>query len=478
MRTSEYQQSDDSRVSAGLALLWIVCLSFVSVALKNFEEGLSRDAPLYATIARNIAQTGEWFRLHGSIPEFTPFAEHPHLGFWVLASVFKVFPIADWSARIPGHLFYVLTLWMLFLYIRRLATERAAAWTILLLWIWFRFSNFYSTVYLDPGCLFFGLAALVTFDRALRDDKPVWSLVSGLCLAASAMYKGLTVLAFLPAFLPLLWLIPGQSPDLWRRRGLCVLGVIVGTAALSGLYLYAIKHSLMPNFLEMYWFRQMTNRFSHGWHLHNLWDGLFWRRIVQDTYQLLYLLPLSFLIWRRGLAFALPMTLLATFLLMYGGGNRIGFQYLIMFMPWIAWLIAQTVLEKIPVSGPALVRSTMYLAIALTLIGQYIPIRVHSMPPPIESADIRELKAHHPRMVLFVNPPPNNFSVISTYAWYTGLAVDAPKTLTPLPEPLTPAGDILMYDAAVDPRPLEKQGWCLERRYPNSTLWVPCAKDS
>jgi 4-amino-4-deoxy-L-arabinose transferase-like glycosyltransferase len=92
--------------------IWILTLAMLSVGARNFELGLSMDAPLYATIARNIARHGDWFRLATTIPEFHPFAEHPHLGFWLLALVFKVLPIADWSARVAGHVFYVAFLLM------------------------------------------------------------------------------------------------------------------------------------------------------------------------------------------------------------------------------------------------------------------------------------------------------------------------------------------------------------------------------
>lgn len=46
-------------------LLWVLALATVCVAVKNGEDGLSTDAPLYATIARQIVRTGDWLTLDG-----------------------------------------------------------------------------------------------------------------------------------------------------------------------------------------------------------------------------------------------------------------------------------------------------------------------------------------------------------------------------------------------------------------------------
>src|SRR4051794_15500901 len=124
--------------------LWILALASLSVGARNFELGLSMDAPLYATIARGIARSHHWFRLTTDIPEFHPFAEHPHFGFWVLAVFFRLLPIGDWSARIPGHLCYVGFLAMFFFAMRRHAGQRVAVLGVVLLWSWYLFSNIFS----------------------------------------------------------------------------------------------------------------------------------------------------------------------------------------------------------------------------------------------------------------------------------------------------------------------------------------------
>ena len=56
--------------------------------------------------------------MDANVPELIPFAVHPHLGFWILAAVFKILPQQDWVARTVGHFFYVSFLTGFFLYVR------------------------------------------------------------------------------------------------------------------------------------------------------------------------------------------------------------------------------------------------------------------------------------------------------------------------------------------------------------------------
>ena len=252
---------------------WILSLAMVSVGLRNFEPGLSIDGPLYASIARNIARTGEWFRMSGGVPDFQPFAEHPHLGFWIQALFFKILPAQDWSARVMGHVFYVSFLWIFFREIRNRVNERAAVIAILCLWSWSVFSNFFSNFYLDPGALFFGLLFLVFLAKSLEVSAYKRSLVfaalSGFFLAASAMTKGLTILGFGPCAAAL---VIGLGFQKYSRRALTACLCLASASLVVLSYIYAVRHSAVPNFFDIYWSRQMTGRFSHSWAIHNIFD--------------------------------------------------------------------------------------------------------------------------------------------------------------------------------------------------------------
>jgi 4-amino-4-deoxy-L-arabinose transferase-like glycosyltransferase len=57
------------------------------------------DEPRYAWIAREMAQSGDWVtpRLYGQ-----PWFEKPALYYWAAAIGFRVFPSAEWAARLPS----------------------------------------------------------------------------------------------------------------------------------------------------------------------------------------------------------------------------------------------------------------------------------------------------------------------------------------------------------------------------------------
>src|SRR3989338_5892235 len=121
-------------IDPGSIALWIFSLSILSVGTRNFEQGITLDGPFYATIAQNIAKSGDWFTLNPSIPDLNPFYGNPHLGFWVFALWLKVFPAADWALRAVNHIYYVLFLNCLFFYVRRRSGTLCATMTITLLW--------------------------------------------------------------------------------------------------------------------------------------------------------------------------------------------------------------------------------------------------------------------------------------------------------------------------------------------------------
>ncbi len=124
---------------------WVLALACCAVGIKNFEIGLKIDGLLYSAISRTIARTGEWFLLSANTSDFQPFAEHPHLGFWTQALVFKLLPAADWSARIPGHLYYVAFLFLFFRFVEKVSqSTKQATLACLILWSFGSFSNFFS----------------------------------------------------------------------------------------------------------------------------------------------------------------------------------------------------------------------------------------------------------------------------------------------------------------------------------------------
>lgn len=471
-----------SPLSSGHALLWIVLLAFAAVGARNFEPGLSGDGPLYAEIARRVAETGEWFRLDGGVPDFQPYAEHPHLGFWLTSLPFFVLPAADWSARLLGHVCYVVFLWGLFLFVRGRHSESVAVVTVLLLWAWHRFSNPFSNVFVDPPALVFGASSVLCLSAAL-EGRLVWSALSGVALAACVATKGMLALGFLPALATCLGLALHRRPAAWRGLLARASVLVLAFAVVLGGYVLAVRSSSVPHFFDIYWSRQFTHRFAQLFSLGRLFETRFWPSLLKETY---YAAPLV-LLSLRGLArkesaipLFLPLSLLVTFGLMYIGADRIGGQYWLTVMPWVAWLIALG-LEPWTRKADRLVLPSAALAVAGVLVVQYVPFEAHGMKPGWDERSVRQLsdKAGVKRLWMDEGTRYLDFIMSCRYAWYGRVTTAYVAKHDPVPSPDTGSAYLLYWSDTPEARrrELQKKGWCLLREFPGEwgrSLWIGC----
>jgi len=456
------------------ALIWIFCLAFLSVGLRNFEVGISIDGPLYATIARNIAQTGEWFRLYGNVPDFEPFAEHPHLGFWLWATVFKVLPIEDWAARTLGHLYYVGFMWMLFLYVRSIANEKVAAWSVVILWAFSQFSNFFSNIYLDPGCLFFGVASVFLFELSLRKSQMFLCVLSGVCLALSTLYKGLTVVGFLPVYVVIL-ILAYEKP--WRRLVTYTALSLFSSFIVFLAYYLAIRSSSIPNFLELYWQNQVTNRFAQDTERSSFFNKYYWIDLQRHTHYLAPLVVISLIYLKKGKRILIPLTLLITFNLIFAMANRVGGQYMVMVLPWIAWLLAEVFATVFPASPRRLAGVTTAFCILGVFVVQYLPFRTHAARPSTAKLEIRKLSDQKAisHVILDIPLTPNlSFVTSSSYAWYGNVDVDYYISKNKIPDPNLDTGYLIHHYFNTRTPALRQKGWCPYERFKYETLWLSC----
>jgi hypothetical protein len=454
------------------SLIWVFCLACLSVGARNFEQGISLDGPLYATIARNIVRHHEWFLLQGDVPDFQPyFAEHPHLGFWILAVFFKLFSFAswgDWVARSVGHVFYIAFLWMFFLNVRKLSDERVAVLSVLLLWSWYQFSNTFSNVYLDPGTLFFGTASVFLISKSLVDETVPYAMLSGLSLALCALYKGLTFLGFLPVGA---WLFINSPSSEKGKAAAISTGVF---AAVVGVYVLLVLKSHVPDFFTVYWGRQMTHRFSAGWQIKNLFQAGYWKELMRYSY---FLAPLALVpIFRKPRYFAVPAVLLFTFVMMFAPARLWGGQYLLMVLPWLAWLIA----GNLPPSFKPPIRRIVYGTGAFAMFGvfvlQYLPVTIHRGGVSPLKETVNGLSRRKITRRLYIESPgfSPQFLAGSSYAWYGDVIVEyvSASQLPPADSKTALAGP---GDGSWDGR-LGHLGWCKFKNFEEGSLWLSCER--
>ncbi len=449
-------------------ILWIFTLAFLSVGARNFEPGITLDGPFYATIARNIARSGDWFTLNPSIPDLNPFYGNPHLGLWVYALWMKVFPGEDWSLRIVNHLYYVGFLTVLFHYVRRKTGELSATLCVVVLWTWFQFSNTHSNIYLDPGALFWGILSVVLLDLQSRLSL-ITTVLSGVCLALCALCKSMTFVGFLPVLI----LVASQ------RKRLPQLVTLAAAFGITGFfYCYALKQSSQPAFLESYWRVQITNRFARVWHPRELFSPDYWRQLLYYTY---YLAPLSLLAFRaRPLSeTAIPATLSLSFIAIFSLSHLAGGQYLIMVMPPLAWLIALSVVPIIPFAPRTIAKFSGAISLLGVCLIQYLPFPTHARSPTPEQIEVGRLsrEGRIDRLVLDIEAVPSPFVISAPFAWYGDVTVSYPVNSgdTKRPE-LMQAYFLHRLDPQKEAR-LKFKGWCnIPGRFQEGSLWIACGE--
>ena len=435
--SNQSQTEHDSGLSTFQIMLWITSLAMLAVGVRNFEDGMSIDAPVYASIARNIAKTGEWFFMYANVPDWIPFAEHPHLGFWLQALIFKILPAADWSARILGHASYLANLFFVFKIAEHFFNRKAAVVAVLLLWTWPVFSNFHSTFYLDGPTLAFGLGFLISLYKALNHEKKklLWAATAGACLGLAALTKGLTFLVFGPTAAVIFFASTYESlskeklkPAIIRNFSLS-LATLTVTSVILGLYYLAIKNSSAPNFLDIYIDRQFTGRFQQSWNWSKLWNPTFWKRLSQDTNWLIPLLPIAVFSLRKQKGMLIVLSFFLSALFMYAPALRLGGQYWLLLMPPAAILLGGALsISRLShkINETKTINFTRNAAICLVLLVQYLPYRTHTSRYPDITPFIDKLKESGSINHLIVSGPEKqqDFITLGTFGWYPDLPLN------------------------------------------------------
>jgi 4-amino-4-deoxy-L-arabinose transferase-like glycosyltransferase len=385
--------------------------------------------------------------------------------------VFRLLPIADWSARVLGHLFYVSFLLLMFTQVRRLSSERVATLTVLLLWSWYLFSNIFSTYYLEPGVLFFGAASVFTWESARRRASRGLAAGAGVLLALAVLYKGLTVLGFLPAWAWVARRPEENSSRAWRAGGLAALSAF---AAVLLAYALLLRYGGAPDFLSHYWSRQVTHRFGQKWSLWRLLDREYWEQLLRYTY---YLAPVGLLalVTRPDRRSVLPAILAVSFITLFASNGLRGGQYLVMVLPWIAWLVAEAVDSFLALPPRGTARVTAVFSIAALFVLQYVPVRTHSQAPGVLEGEIRRTvdagRADHLYVDTAVNPEP--FFQTARLAWYGDVTVEYADPASP---PAADARGLYFSRAPTEETRavLRAKSWCEQFVFSDGVLWSAC----
>jgi dolichol-phosphate mannosyltransferase len=237
-----------------LVLLVAVALFFSRLDAPLLEPQEAR----YAEIPRQMLEQGTpegWLTpvLHGR-----PYLEKPPLLYWLVMLSYSAFGVHDWAARLVPGAAGCLTVFLLFLWGRRMAGERAALAGALILCLSVRFVYLGRMLSFDILLCLFVTAALAAAHRALGYGGRRWWLLAGLACGLGLLAKGPVALALVAG--PVLVFAAMDSRA--ARPGWGAWGLFLGAAAALAAPWYVFAAVRYPGFLHDFLWRHNFLRYA------------------------------------------------------------------------------------------------------------------------------------------------------------------------------------------------------------------------
>jgi 4-amino-4-deoxy-L-arabinose transferase-like glycosyltransferase len=230
------------------------------------------DEPRYASIARDMAETGDWItpRLYGK-----PWFEKPILYYWAAAGSFKLFGVNEIAARLPSALAALLAALAMAWLAWHIYGAESARWFLLFLPTTVGMIGFSHAAATDMPFAAMLTIAMVFAVRLLQLD-PSASVISFTSSAAFTsicfgLFLGLAVLAKGPAAIVLsggavfLWAVLSKR---WRDAFRCIHPAGIISFCLTALPWYILCAHRSPDFFRIFviehnFKRYLTPEFQH-----------------------------------------------------------------------------------------------------------------------------------------------------------------------------------------------------------------------
>lgn len=242
-----------------LSILYIVAgliaLRLISIVFFPYADTTE---PRYAEIARIMAYTGDWIT-----PWFEPglpFWGKPPLSFWFQAAFIQVFGVAEWTARLPSLLAFLLTLWVVFKCGLEYAGRHAAYWAVAI----------YATCalpYVSSGAVLtdpYLVLGTTLCMAGLIFPSTQWRMAGFIGLAIGLLAKGPLALVLMLG--PVIMCLMVYRTKFWPpvQKSVWVFGILlVGLLVLPWYILAEIK---TPGFLDYFIIGEHYKRYvDPGW---------------------------------------------------------------------------------------------------------------------------------------------------------------------------------------------------------------------
>ncbi len=398
-------------------MLWAVIYlpGLFRPALLDDTDSIHAEAP------REMVVRGDWVTPY---VDGLRYLEKPPLVFWAIAASFKLFGVAEWTARLPVALTVLALLWATFSLGQRLFGARAGFFSALILVT--AFGTFMCTRVLIPDMMM-PLWLILSFDYfllTLEKEQPSRLACWGLAVATGlhVLTKGLIGVVFPVAIIGLFLLLTGKLKHLLKMH--LVSSTVVFLAVAAPWHILAtLDNPAMPparGFAWFYFINEHVLRFLGQRYPANYYNEpllTFWGTI------LLWMAPWSAFLLQgldrvprklaeirlgldaRGRARLLLFLWAAVIVVFFSFTSRQDY-YLAPALPALALLIGDWLAAEEGPEGASLRRSGKWSAAVLFAAGAAgflaAMFLTYFSPPPGPGSDIAELLNRNPETIPFL----------------------------------------------------------------------------
>jgi 4-amino-4-deoxy-L-arabinose transferase-like glycosyltransferase len=281
--------SSKSRSNGSLFLSLIILAFAVFLTTLNRRPVPTIDGAVYASVAREIIESGQWFPLtyQGKL-----FAEHPPLYVWSIATSFKIFGVNDFAANLPTHLFGALIVILTGLIALRAGMNRGVALgAALTLCLTRDFVLSSVRGYIEPLLIFWIYLALYFVIVQFYKRSVFWSFLAAVSVLGAWLAKGPPALWPTVFFLALLLWKKASARTKIARATVYVLTIVLGAGAVVWLALQDTSGSVTH-----YVHKQVLSSALTGRGGAQSYDPFFFANILWTYYRpWIFLVPFLFL---------------------------------------------------------------------------------------------------------------------------------------------------------------------------------------
>ena len=226
----------------------LILVSFSSLLFIENHSLVAHDESLYASRAKLIIDTNNWF---------TPFgkAHHKTIGsYWIIALSFKIFGINEFSARLPSYIFSILSSFVLFKIIKNISNFKIGLISIFTLsssFLWFSYSKYCSP---DTLYIFFnlmGILYLLKINNFLKEPiKNRYFFFSGLFLSLPFFVRSYLQLLPLISLFPLILFKIKKLH--FRNTRFFIIGFFIGLIPIMIYYYISYQTYGIDSFIKPY----------------------------------------------------------------------------------------------------------------------------------------------------------------------------------------------------------------------------------